>query len=249
MPLTVKTWNILKYVDFCGKAPLTLKVNCLCFQFVSYVFQLVSMFADKLEPSMQTMGDSINLLATKAIAKKLLVWHLFATEFTLFASTSNSRSSKLQNSSQCFISMEYPCTVLFMIYSGDWILVIKILLEIMTPYAFVYTDLHFFYRTYFSNSAACLLNCRSQQERFTPIQAVLTEHFDFLLREALLQIQSIHIKKEVERLKGHHEITPNKGTMKKNQCGKSVLLIIQNKLFRVMYRIAEYSTGTYPVES
>lgn len=144
MPLTVKTWNILKYVDFCGKAPLTLKVNCLCFQFVSYFFQLVSMFADKLEPSMQTMGDSINLLATKAIAKKLLVWHLFATEFTLFASTSNSRSSKLQNSSQCFISMEYPCTVLFMIYSGDWILVIKILLEIMTPYAFVYTDLHFF---------------------------------------------------------------------------------------------------------
>lgn len=150
----MKTWNILKYVDFCGKAPLTLKVNCLCFQFVSYFFQLVSMFADKLEPSMQTMGDSINLLATKAIAKKLLVWHLFATEFTLFASTSNSRSSKLQNSSQCFISMEYPCTVLFMIYSGDWILVIKILLEIMTPYAFVYTDLHFFYRAYFSNSAA-----------------------------------------------------------------------------------------------
>lgn len=195
MPLTVKTWNILKYVDFCGKAPLTLKVNCLCFQFVSYFFQLVSMFADKLEPSMQTMGDSINLLATKAIAKKLLVWHLFATEFTLFASTSNSRSSKLQNSSQCFISMEYPCTVLFMIYSGDWILVIKILLEIMTPYAFVYTDLHFFYWAYFSNSAACLLNCRSQQERFTPIQAVLTEHFDFFATGSSVT-DSIHSHKK-----------------------------------------------------
>lgn len=207
------------------------------------------MFADKLEPSMQTMGDSINLLATKAIAKKLLVWHLFATEFTLFASTSNSRSSKLQNSSQCFISMEYPCTVLFMIYSGDWILVIKILLEIMTPYAFVYTDLHFFYRAYFSNSAACLLNCRSQQERFTPIQAVLTEHFDFLLREALLQIQSIHIKKRGWKAKRTPWNNTKQRHHEKNQCGKSVLLIIQNKLSRVMYRIAEYSTGTYPVES
>lgn len=207
------------------------------------------MFADKLEPSMQTMGDSINLLATKAIAKKLLVWHLFATEFTLFASTSNSRSSKLQNSSQCFISMEYPCTVLFMIYSGDWILVIKILLEIMTPYAFVYTDLHFFYRAYFSNSAAVFWTADPSRRDLRPSKQCSLNILIFLLREALLQIQSIHIKKRGWKAKRTPWNNTKQRHHEKNQCGKSVLLIIQNKLSRVMYRIAEYSTGTYPVES